>query len=220
MEMKLIDLSRIINSKTPVYPGDKKIDLQHTKYLKTDKYNNHVLSANMHSGTHIDGPMHLLDVCEYIDDISLEKFVGNGCLIDGRGKEKVLYDPSYETMIKNGDIVLVFTGHDKTWGAELYFSDYPTLDDKLTDLFVRKEIKMLGVDTPSPDRYPFLVHKKLLSNGILIMENLTNLSHLRNERFEVIAFPLKIEADSSMVRAIARIVDTPMRKYLSRDKKA
>jgi kynurenine formamidase len=72
---------------------------------------------------------------------------------------------------------------------------------------VEKKIKMIGMDTPSPDRYPFKIHKLLFENNIYILENLTNLDQLLNiDRFEVIAFPLKINADSSITRAVARII--------------
>ena len=65
---------------------------------------------------------------------------------------------------------------------------------------------MLGIDTPSPDNFPFDIHKMLLNNNILIIENMTNLDKLLFiEEFELIALPLKIKADSSLLRAVARI---------------
>lgn len=58
---------------------------------------------------------------------------------------------------------------------------------------------------PKSDNYPFKIHKLLLSNNILIMEKLTNLEKLLNiSSFEVLAFPLKIRAEASIVRAVAR----------------
>ena len=57
---------------------------------------------------------------------------------------------------------------------------------------------------PSPDRYPFTIHKKLLNNRIFILENLCNLERLAwGDDFKVIAFPLKIKGEGSMVRAVA-----------------
>ena len=65
---------------------------------------------------------------------------------------------------------------------------------------------MVGFDFPSPDYHPFNIHQILLGNQILILENLTNLSELLPYReFELLAFPLKINADSSPVRVVARI---------------
>ena len=71
---------------------------------------------------------------------------------------------------------------------------------------VRMNIKMVGMDMPSPDKYPFEIHKMLLSNNIYIIENMTNLDKLlETDGFEVYAFPLRINADSSIARAVARV---------------
>ena len=62
------------------------------------------------------------------------------------------------------------------------------------------------MDLPSPDNYPFEIHKKLFANNILIVENLTNLSELIGVKdFDIIAFPLKIRAEASLVRVVACI---------------
>ncbi|MFC3748626.1 hypothetical protein [Paenibacillus sp. GCM10012306] len=59
---------------------------------------------------------------------------------------------------------------------------------------------------PSPDRFPFEIHKYLLSNDVLILENLTNVDALLGkEKFEVMALPLRIRSDSAISRVIARI---------------
>ena len=68
-----------------------------------------------------------------------------------------------------------------------------------------KSLTVLGMDMPKPDNYPFEIHKLLLSRDIFIMENLTNLESLQNvPSFEVMAFPLNIRAEGSIVRAVAR----------------
>ena len=65
---------------------------------------------------------------------------------------------------------------------------------------------MVGMDLPSPDNFPFENHKRFFEAGIPIIENLANLSLLLNiKSFEIIAFPLKIEAEASLTRVVARI---------------
>jgi len=64
------------------------------------------------------------------------------------------------------------------------------------------------MDTPSPDGPPFPVHKALLSEHILIIENLTNLDKLLEvNRFRVLAVPLKLKADAAPARVIAEVLD-------------
>ena len=50
------------------------------------------------------------------------------------------------------------------------------------------------------------VHNKLLGNGVMIAENLTNLDKLPDGKFELFLIPLLIkEADGSPLRAFARV---------------
>jgi kynurenine formamidase len=205
--MKLIDLSQVIEDNMPVYPGDIDTDLVQEKYLNVDKYNNHRLVIGMHSGTHIDSPMHLTDSKEYISELSLESFIAIGCILDVRNQPTIQMKAEYEALIKDNSIVLLYSGHDKFYGTKEYYEEYPCVDMELCKFLTGKNIKMLGMDMPSPDRYPFEIHKLLFKNNIYILENLTNLHQLLYaEKFEVIALPLKIKADSSMTRAIARII--------------
>lgn len=205
--MKLIDLSHEIEDNMPVYPGDIKTNLFQMKYLSANKYNNHRLDISMHSGTHIDSPMHMTDSKEYISELSLESFIAVGCILDVRNQPIIQMKAEYDALIKNNNIVLLYTGHDKFYGTKKYYEEYPCVDIEFCKFLIGKNIKILGMDMPSPDKYPFEIHKSLFENNIYIMENLANLNQLLNvERFEVIAFPLKIKADSSMTRAVARVI--------------
>ena len=58
----------------------------------------------------------------------------------------------------------------------------------------------------SVDHEAILIHKILLGNNILIIENLTNLSVLAGETFKVYAFPLKFQLDGSPTRVVAELL--------------
>jgi kynurenine formamidase len=204
---RLIDLSQVIEDNMPVYPGDIKTNLFQTKYLSVNKHNNHRLDISMHSGTHIDSPMHLTESNEYISEASLESFVAAGCVLDVRNQPVIAMKKEYEKLIKDNNIVLLHTGWDNFYGTEKYYTEYPVVDIDFCRFLLKKNIKILGVDAPGPDKFPFEIHKLLFKNRIYVMENLTNLDKLLGvESFEVIALPLKIKADSSMARVVARIL--------------
>jgi len=204
--MKIIDLSHEIHDNMPVYPGDTVTGLQQIKFLDTDMHNNHRLDINMHAGTHIDSPMHLTNCRTYISEISPESFIGEGCVLDVMGQRIINYKVEYNALVRENSIVLLYTGFDEYYGKKEYYENHPCLDTRFCEFLVRKKVRMVGMDTPSPDRYPFEIHRMLFNNNIYILENLTNLDKLLNAgRFEVIAFPLKIKADSSITRAVARV---------------
>ncbi|HHV59238.1 MAG TPA: cyclase family protein [Clostridiaceae bacterium] len=205
--MKIIDLSHVIENNMPVYPGDPEVNLVQIKHLDRDKYSNHRLDIGMHAGTHIDSPMHLLDCKRYICELPLESFIAEGCLLDVRNEAIIKMKPEYDSLVKENGIVLLYTSYDKYYGTKEYYENHPCIEKELCRFLIKKKVKMVGMDLPSLDRYPFEVHKLLFENSIYIMENLTNLWQLLNAgRFEVMAFPLKIKADSSIARVVARVV--------------
>ncbi|MCR8643182.1 cyclase family protein [Paenibacillus sp. N1-5-1-14] len=204
----IIDLSHLIVDGLPPYPGDAETILTQTKFIHTDHYTNHQLSVNMHEGTHIDGPMHLLDVPTYLNEFSLDRFIGSGTVIDVAGQTEIDYLEEYEELIPEAQIVVLHTEHSRLFGQPSYFTDYPVLTLAFAELLVRKHVKMVCLDMPSPDKYPFEVHQLLFANNILIAENLTHVEKLLEVgKFEIIALPLHIRADSSIARIVARVLE-------------
>lgn len=203
---KYIDLSYEIEHQMAVYPGDDELKLYRHRFLNRDYYNDTKLETGMHVGTHIDAPSHLLNKDRFICDYPVEKFIGNGCLLDVRNEEIIKLKDEYFDKVQEGDIVLLYTGYDEFFGTDKYFENHPIVDEKLAQFFVDRGVKLIGIDMPSPDQYPFKVHHKLLENDILIIENLRNLKKLEGvKRFEVMAFPLNIRAEASLTRVVARI---------------
>jgi kynurenine formamidase len=176
------------------------------KDIARDGHTNFRLSTTMHAGTHIDGPMHLTQDSRFLNDIPLDRFVGRGCLLNATDKKNILRTREYESRVQPQSIVLLYTGMNRLFGRREYFEDFPVVSEELAQLFVERRIAMLCIDSPSPDRHPYEIHKLLLGNDILIAENLTNLDKLVSvNTFEVIALPLNIQTDSSPARIIARI---------------
>lgn len=203
---KYIDLSYEIEHQMAVYPGDDELKLYRHRFLNRDYYNDTKLETGMHVGTHIDAPSHLLNKDRFICDYPVEKFIGNGCLLDVRNEEIIKLKDEYLDKVQEGDIVLLYTGYDEFFGTDKYFENHPIVDEKSAQFFVDRGVKLIGIDMPSPDQYPFKVHHKLLENDILIIENLRNLKKLEGvKRFEVMAFPLNIRAEASLTRVVARI---------------
>ena len=202
--MKYIDLSYDIKSEMPVYPGDMELNSNKEKDYDKDGFNLYSFSTSMHVGTHIDAPLHMCKNKKFISEYSIDKFIGNAVLLDVRGEKVIEIKDEYYRDIKENDIVLLFTGWDSFYGKEEYYNNHPIVSEELAELLIKKKIKMLGMDMPSPDNHEYNIHKKLFENEIFILENLTNLNKLLyNEEIQVFAQPLKIQGEASLVRAIA-----------------
>lgn len=165
-----------------------------------------MVTIGTHVGTHIDAPAHMIVGGKTLDKYDLSKFIGNGALIDVRKKDVIDSKLSIDK-IKPTDIVLFMSGMDKNYFSASYFENYPVLTAELAKALIKKGVKMIGLDTCSPDKAPYEIHKLLLKNDILIIENLTNLDQLIDKQFKALALPLNLQTEGAPVRVIAEIME-------------
>jgi kynurenine formamidase len=203
--MRLVDLSHPIADGMPVYPGDEPVALVRHRTRAKDGYTDHRLTAGCHVGTHVDGPMHLTASDARVAELPLEHFCGRALCLDVRGRDPVTLAADELAAIAPGDRLLLATGFDARYGTGEYYAEHPVVAPALAEALVARGIALLGVDAPSPDRSPFPVHRLLLGAGIPILENLRLAALPAGVPFELLAFPLRLDADSSPVRAVARL---------------
>jgi len=205
--VKIVDLTVPLDSNTLVFPGNPKILISSAATIEKDGCNVLSLSLSSHVGTHIDAPFHFIKNGKKLSDFEPGHFVGQAVVIDCRGQKEISLDRQALSIIQPDDIVFLFTGHTDAWNTERYYSDYPTLSKPTAKALVAKQVKFIGVDSPSPDKKPFPLHYIFLEKDILIIENLTHLHGLVGKRFQCIVAPLKIEnADGAPCRVLG-IVD-------------
>lgn len=204
--MRIIDLTHTFDSDMPVYPGDPHAHLTQITTVADAGSADHELRTSMHVGTHMDAPMHMIEGGKYLSDMSPDCFVGRGVVIDARGRESLSEDLLDAVGDVQGCILLVCTGHSHQYRQSLYYERHPVFTEAFAEKAVRMGIKMIGMDTPSPDRPPFPVHHILLAQDILIVENLTNVeSLLQMQTFTVVALPMKLHADAAPARVVALV---------------
>lgn len=204
--MTIIDLTQTFTPDMPVYPGDPKSSLNRVAEISKDGFTDHEIKSVMHIGTHMDAPLHMIQDGVKMSEINAERFIGRGVLIDAREVKEVGVGLLENHDVKAGTIILVMTGLSAHYRDSNYFDVFPNIIEEFAQRCVELGVKIVGMDTPGPDRPPFPTHKILLGNGILIVENLTNLEKLIGvDNFEVIALPMKLEADAAPVRVVARI---------------
>ena len=202
----LIDLSYEIYSGMTVYPGDLEVELENDKKLSQDGYANHNLKMGMHAGTHLDLPAHMLNDQRQISDIDLAYLNGRAKLLNAVGEKVITVKDKYKNLIEKDDIIIIYTGFAEKYGTKEYYTEHPVISEELADLLIKKEIKILGFDLPSPDRNPYQIHQKLFKNNIFILENLCNLDQLPEfKSFKFFLFPLKIRAEAAPCRVAAEV---------------
>lgn len=201
-----IDLTRPFASSMPVYPGDPSPSLLKIANCDVDGFEDHELKSAMHVGTHMDAPAHMIAGGKKISEYGPEKFIGQAVLLNAVGLSEISEEILSKADISHGNMVIIKTGWGDKFFEQNYFSDYPELTENCAKKLLGLGVSILGLDTPSPDKSPYLVHKILLSGEVLIIENLTNLKSLpENKKFELIALPLKLESNASFCRVVAKI---------------
>ena len=214
--MKVIDLTLIISEDTPTFPGSPNPNFINWENIQKDGYNLELLFLSTHTGTHIDAPYHFLKKGQKIHQISPKRLVTEAILIKIRkGSDQSITKTDIEKFekkygkIDDGSTVIFHTGWQKNLEKKSYFVKNPGLSKSAAKYLTSKKINLVGIDSPSIDLGKddkFSVHHILAKNGILIVENLTNLDKIHSEKFHLIVAPLKLKnATGSPIRAMALV---------------
>lgn len=209
--MRVIDLSHTINPNVTIFPGMEKPIFQE---IDIDGYAELKITMYTHTATHIDAPCHILKGTESLDDLTLDRFMGTGIVIDckglGPGEITKEFLKKHEDRIKDAEFILFNSGWSKKWKADDYLVGFPTLTPDAAQWLTNFKLKGIGLDSISLDVVEDMTlpnHHIVLDKGIIIVENMTNMDFIPEGSFIFQCFPLKIEkADGSPVRAVAIVM--------------
>lgn len=174
-----------------------------------------------HSGTHVDAPSHFLPSGETVDALSLEGCIGKAFVVDvshiEAGKRIQVQDLGIVAdKLGAGDRILFHTGWERYYPEEAYYHGFPALSLNLSHWLVKQRISLIGIDTGSVaalDDWGELtaVHKVLLSNGIILIEGLSNLDKLPfGCQVDLICLPMKLmDMDGAPARVVAVLEQEP-----------
>lgn len=200
------DVTRPVFAGMPVWPGDAPCRLAWTGRVADGGANVAALSCSVHTGTHADGPYHVLEDGACIGSVPLDAFVGPAHVVDvSAGTDVAKIDALWldAHLPKACERVLLRTG---AWArADLFPAAWRALTEDAARLLLHRGVRLLGTDAPSPDpldSHDLPVHRILLGAGVAIVENLM-LDEIDPGGYELIALPLRLaEADASPVRAV------------------
>ncbi len=205
--MKIIDLTHTLSPDMPVYPGTAPPLFKPGCTIEADGFAEKEITFYSHTGTHIDAPAHLLPGAPTLDQLPIDHFWGDALLLKvDQPLIEVQFLQAHEEMINQVDFLILETGWSRYWGTDRYFGDFPVLTPEAARWLTGRGLKGVGVDAISVDPMDtrdYAVHKALLGDNLVLVENLTNLAALTKATFRFSCLPLKIEqADGSPVRAV------------------
>jgi arylformamidase len=206
---EMIDISLPISPASVVWPSASKPQL--TRRLSIDRgdaVNDTDLFMNVHTGTHIDAPVHHLQHAWGADSAPLDAMIGEAFVIDLSGCQDIDAHALESAWPSNATRVLLKTRNSKLWErrhAE-FTPGYAALTENTGDWLVSRGVRLIGTDYLSIQRFSDSnrVHKVLLGAGVVILEGL-DLSAVNAGRYELLCLPLKLMgADGAPARAVLR----------------
>lgn len=198
---QVLDLTHVLGTQFPLFPGAAPFRIQQAVSHDKDGYYGSILTYWEHSGTHMDAPVHFAPNGLFVDQLKVEHLVVPAVVINIT--EKVRRDP--DSVVTPDDIrawerrygripdnaaVLMASG----WGARaasveafrntdssgvMHFPGFGK--DAIDFLLTERRISGIGVDTLSLDHGPsttFAVHYTLLPTNRWGLENLANLESI------------------------------------------
>jgi len=214
---KYIYLSHFLSEDTPLYGGEKKINIKSAQALHNgDSSNSKMLCFPNHAGTHVDFPRHFHDEGKTIKDYAPDYWLfNNPFLIRKRAKPNTIIDLNKEIrdLPRNIDFLIIKTFFFKFRGKEPYWKYNPSLAPQLASQLKNRcpDLKAIGFDFISLSGYQNralgrVAHKEfLLNTDLLIIEDM-KLDELSQSPIRVIGLPLLVEEiDGAPITIIAEI---------------
>lgn len=206
--MRIIDITRTIESGMPVWPGDPEVRLEWLSQIREGGVVN-LTAIHMcaHTGTHIDMPSHFLDQGRNLDDLDLSVMFGNARVISAPPEINIINEAFLKHIPLEGvERVLFKTSNDVLVKAESqsFNADFVALDASGARFLAETGCKLVGIDAMSIalSDDPEGGHLPLLEAGIVVLEGL-NLAEVEPGDYQLIALPLKLGGrEGSPVRAI------------------
>jgi len=204
--MAIFDISIGIDESLPLWPGDPELRLYWAaKIEQGDSVNLTELSMSIHTGTHIDAPLHFLPKGKPIDSLSLNVFVGKAQVVAiPPDVNLITVDILQDVCEINAAQILFKTKNSQLWGTSKFQQDYVALEASAAQWLVDQGVQLVGIDYLSiaPFKDPAPTHEILLSNDVVIVESL-DLRSVEPGLYTLICLPLKLVGrEAAPARAI------------------
>lgn len=181
---------------------------------------------SLHTGTHVESALHTVANGESIDEVGLERVIGDAVVLDLTPVEamQILDVPDLEKAVQRlqaagesiraGDILLLRTDWaQRHIGTQTYFKESPGLTEEAARWISGRKPKCVGCDffeepaarEPGWTADQFVVHNAILGAGIPLVEGLVNLGGLPPRVTFFAPFYKFSGVESSPARAFALI---------------
>jgi arylformamidase len=205
--MRIHDISRPVRAGIPVWPGDTDYAFSFVaRIAEGSSVNVGRLEMSVHTGAHVDAPLHFADGAPDVASVPLSKYLGPCVVADvrpsRRGIEPADLPAHLDADVRETGRLLIRSYADRPAAFDEHMAH---ATPALADWLGARGAVLLGIDTDSMDAFEskeLPAHKRLMDHGVAILEGI-DLSRVASGRYELVALPLRlVGADASPVRAV------------------
>jgi arylformamidase len=201
--VRVLDISPRVSERIGVWPGD--VPYRRDVSLAIEEgagYDLSSIATTLHVGAHADAPSHYVKGGAPIDERPLELYCGPCQVMRVRVPRGERIEPRDLPAAIEAPRLLLAT--DSYPDPDDFTTDFNSLSPALVDHLHDAGVVLVGIDTPSVDRFDdkeLLAHHALARHDMANLEGLV-LAHVTPGLYTLVALPLKLAgADASPVRA-------------------
>jgi arylformamidase len=203
----IIDITFPISQRMPKWPGSVGFEYKWQMEIPNDTNNLSSFSIDSHLGTHLDAPLHFIEGGMSIENLELEKLLGDVFVLEIYNIKSITdIDLENAGIPKSCNKLILKTDNRLYWKENLteFQEDFASIDASGAKWIVERGIHLIGIDYLSIQRYKDgpETHQILLKNEVIIVETL-DLENISQGWYNLICLPLKLEGlEGSPVRAL------------------
>jgi arylformamidase len=166
------------------------------------------LDFGVHSGTHVDSPVHFIDGAPGVEAVDLDALVGPALVVDAR----TIDGPFDRVAIEALDVpagterLIIRSRNSDLWAEPAFSGSFSGLTGDGARVLVDLGVRLVGIDYLSiaPFGDPTPTHVTLLAAGVVIIEGL-DLRDVAPGAYDLICLPILVPgSDGGPARAIIR----------------
>jgi arylformamidase len=200
--VEIIDISVPIRPGMIVYEGDPDVRLERVLSIADGASANvSRLDFGVHSGTHVDAPVHFIEGAAGAEALRLDALVGDAYVVDATTVESLDEETLRELRLPEGAERLLFqTTNSRLWERAGFTPDFVQLSADGARLLVARGVRLVGIDYLSIGDED--VHRELLSAGVIVVESL-DLRGVDPGTYRLVCLPLRlVGSDGAPARAV------------------
>ncbi len=153
---RYLDLSQSLSPRTPRSSDHPEVKFTAIRWFSRNGLRARTIEASLHAGTHLDTASLFYSDGETVDQVQIERLIGNALFVDCRLKEWGIIDSDFlekrAPKLTKDDILVLCTGwHHYYLDEEKYELRAPGLDKSGVDWIAQKHPKAYCVDSPSSE---------------------------------------------------------------------